>query len=730
MDPSRKLKRGFSEISDQGADVYWEDVRSLYSAAADLKVPISGGAAFHVLLDGRASCSGAAWFLSGSLLGCWFECSADSTAGQAKRVVVKVSEAMYQAVARHSATLRILQADISEGSSGPVIDTTSGRAVLAGARPTRQDTTLEVVEVFCGGFNGWSQGVSVLRTFGYSLCIKWMLDTDIHCFEGTRQHHPDVHKVFDQQELLQHSEGPDAVFLCASLEHVWWAQGPAITCPDIACVSPPCQPWSTGGSGSGLECPDGRLMLHLFAQLAVLQIPVVVLEQVPGFPAHRHFQAVRKAWVDAGYQEHWSKTLDLLEVAPVARRRFLMVLVRTGIQVPSLSDDWPVLPYRPTLGSFDCLLHLPPALQQACVLSEETMQIYMDPWYMPPSRHPAGRPQNPAGYRLRGPSDRAPTFLAQYHYQHELSPNVLERAGLYGSLLSWQGKVRFFSGAEIALLHCATEATWLPKDDRCQMRQMGNGISPVHAVFPLTLALRVVGPPELRISTAQALLQCLTMRLRASSLSFLEFPEGWVICPDGKRLQAFIAVFDTWQPRQCLPSPVLAFRAFALRAAADECLFVLAPDISLDVALQILGQVLPEECLEQLLPQTLPLGSRVADLTELTAEACLEVDIMPSLPLPLQPEATTTLQQVLVATGRDAYYFLDRDGQHFLWELSQVMGFEGWGNACFFEVDRWFTAEGQTVMDRQDLRGAVSFRIVDPFSSVPFQLNLEQLGPC
>ena len=720
-------KRAFSDISAGGAEAYWDDVRSLYAAAESLDISVESGASFHVMLDGRAVPAGAHWFVSGHLQAGWFASEPTRALEVSTKVAVKVSEAMYQAVVRGTQALRILQADVSFGSFGPVIDTTSGKAVLAGARPVRQDTTLEVAELFCGGFNGWSQGVRVLSTFGYSLAVKWLLDTAEECYEGTRQQHPDLQKVFSQQELCQHCEGQEPVFVCANIENAWWVQGPAVTRPHIVCASPPCQPWSGGGSGSGLESPDGRVMLHLFAQAAFLEVPVIVLEQVPGFPLHPHFPVVRKAWTEAGYHEQWSSTVDLLEVAPVARKRFLLVLTRKEVQPPLLTAEWPVLPYRPTLGSFDVLLQLPKDLEKDCLLSEETLAVYMDPWFMPPSRHPQGRPQEPQGYRLRGLADRAPTFLAQYHFQHELSHQTLERAGLYGALLSWQGLVRFFSGAEVALLHCTTSAVWLPKDDRCQMRIMGNSLSPVHAVFPLTLALQVIGAPGLRISTAQALLQCLAMRFKASAARFLEFADGWVLCQEGQQLQAFMAVYDTWLPRQRLPPLGQCFCRWVLQAEVDQVFIFLAPQVDLEVVLRVLGQQLPDNCLQQLQPELLPGGGGVASLPASPAEACLEVDALPPLPLPLQSVSTAAGQELMVVTGRQGYYFLDRSGPHFLWAISQVMGFEGWQEVCFFETDRWFTAEGHAICDRQDFQGAVSFKIVDPFSHEPFRLSLDQL---
>ena len=259
------------------------------------------------------------------------------------------------------------------------------------------------------------------------------------------------------------------------------------------------------------------------------------------------------------------------------------------------------------------------------------------------------------------------------------------------------------------------------------MRALGNGLSPVHAVFPLTLALQLLGPADVQVSTAQALLQCLSMRLKASAVQFLEFRSGWVMCRDGDQLRSFISVYDTWQPRQLLPEPAPAFRCFALRAEADACCFVLAPDIQLRDALLVLRQHLQEEGLDQLCPVLLWPPAEPPLPQDLPEEACLEVDLLPALPLSLQQTCSGQEQAIMLVTGVSAYYLLNRSGPTFLWQLSRVMGMGGWQKACFFEEDRWFNSEGHFIVDRTDLQGAVTLRIVDPLAARPFQLTLDQL---
>ncbi|CAE7938047.1 mspIM, partial [Symbiodinium sp. KB8] len=360
---------------------YWDDIKLLYEASASLELPVGHSGAFHVALDGRANWHEGRWLLSGVLLSGWFSDQVTGPSEPMSSTVVAMTEAVYQAIARHSKVLRILQAKVSQVGGSPVIDTCQGTAVVAGTCMATPSDTVEVVEVFCGSFNGWSQGVRVLNSFGLKGRLKWLLDVAEDCYQGCRHANPGATCIFEQTDLLETWQSEEPSFVCASLEHVWWLQGPALTNPRVLCASAPCQPWSTGGTGSGLDDQDGLLMLHLFGQLAFLKTPIVLLEQVAGFRNHHHYDIVEQAWKDSGYREVWSGVSDLIEFSPVTRKRFLIVLVHQSMPAHQLMEDKPVLPPRPTLGSFDCILELPWEVEQACTPSQEALSMYLDPWY-------------------------------------------------------------------------------------------------------------------------------------------------------------------------------------------------------------------------------------------------------------------------------------------------------------------------------------------------------------
>ena len=721
-------KRCFDDISRDDPAPHWADVKLLYEAASALGLPSLEGRVFHVELDGRASFRDNRWLLSGHLLASWMRNKAwEDKCGP--KVVVSVSEAIYSSVVAHSKVIRILQANLSSDQGLPIIDTCTGHAVVASTSHLQRSETIEIAELFCGGFNGWSQGVKVLRSFGYQCRTRWLLDTAPECFEGSRQVNPGLQAIYDQEQLLEHCPSQDPGFLCANLESPWWLQALAITGPQIVCVSAPCQPWSVGGLGSGLDSEDGRLLLHVFGQMAFLQPPVIVLEQVHGFRTHPHSVQVQQAWIEAGYREAWSSVLDMVDVAPTSRKRYLLVLLRVDLEgAPALQFEWPVLPRRPTLGTFDCVLNLPSHMHKDCLLDEATLAKYLDPWFLPPPQHRQHRAQSPQAFRYRGLADRASCFVAQYHYQHELSDRMLERAGLFGILLELPHEVRFFSGAEVALIHGTVSPLWLPRDDRVQMRLMGNAISVFHAVVPLTLAFQAVGPRALHVSTAQAILQGMSMRIKASEARILDLQEGWVLCRSGAALQSFIEAHHTWVPRQQLPDPCLRFQRFVCVGRAEHCHLVVSPAVSLPVLLALLGHEFPDEAYAQLQLESVPLDLAITRNFEPPAEAQLDLEVLPSLPLLQGPARPAAHQDLLFVIGKQAYYALHRGGPLFFWEMAQTMAMEGWRQADFFETDDWFSFEGHRILCKADLQGTVQFRVVDCLEDLPWHVSLEQLA--
>ena len=259
------------------------------------------------------------------------------------------------------------------------------------------------------------------------------------------------------------------------------------------------------------------------------------------------------------------------------------------------------------------------------------------------------------------------------------------------------------------------------------MRHLGNSLSPLHAVTPLALAFQLVGPKSLRVSNAQATLQCLSMRYRASQVNFLEFRDGWVLYKVGEAFGALVETFSSWVPRQQLPDRTLAFHRFELFDDTDACQLLVAPDVHLPVLFAALGHELPDECFEQLELIPVPRDLALPPTFTTPGESSIQLDFLPPLPFVHRQVTDLPEQNLLVVIGRKACYFLDRDSPLFFWEMGQAMSMEGWQKAEFFEEDAWCTLEGHRIKCRADLQGTVSFQIADALAPDLASLNLDCL---
>ena len=235
---------------------------------------------------------------------------------------------------------------------------------VSGCVDIRRDETIETAELLAGGFNGWFQASYVISRSQRPVRVRFSLDRDTRCAECAAYTHPGVCVVDDPQQLQASLPKDLDLFVVGDIDQRWWV--PALAKPSIEAwmVSPPCQPFSTASSGPGVFAQDGKALLHVLALAEVLKRKCICIEQVQGFVRHPHFGFLRAIWESLGYKAVWQGSFDLRDVAPSSRMRFLIILARSDI-VPAtpISSSWPVLGPRPSLGSFACLVDLPPALK-------------------------------------------------------------------------------------------------------------------------------------------------------------------------------------------------------------------------------------------------------------------------------------------------------------------------------------------------------------------------------
>ena len=299
-------------------------------------------------------CSGIAWVRADLV-------EASSMQPQTTRVVLKLRLADWTVVQHATQPLKILQSVVARAQSEYILDCTRLDSVVVSIAPICTGESVQVAELFCGGFNGYAQAAYVLHRHGTPIHMKWSLDKDDECVDMIRCRCPETVFVRSAQELHEAVENPSSpIHVVADINHNWWLRMFAHVPVNAVCLSPPCQPWSAAGSESGLCSDEGLLLLRAIEILGALHVPVAVFEEVSNFASHPHHGLVMQAWQVAGYRQVWVDTLNLLDVLPTQRVRHMAVYVHhtavgavTTVQAMSWASQ-----RRQSLASADALFNL------------------------------------------------------------------------------------------------------------------------------------------------------------------------------------------------------------------------------------------------------------------------------------------------------------------------------------------------------------------------------------
>lgn len=118
---------------------------------------------------------------------------------------------------------------------------------------------------------------------------------------------------------------------------------------DLLWASPPCQPFSTGGTGNG-EDDDRDGFPWTLRIIGRLLPPVVIIENVKGltFAAHAdYFGSVLHALTDLGYDREWKVLNSADQGVPQTRERCFIVARRDGKRI-----TWPTVTHTKGGGLF------------------------------------------------------------------------------------------------------------------------------------------------------------------------------------------------------------------------------------------------------------------------------------------------------------------------------------------------------------------------------------------
>ena len=447
------------------------------------------------------------------------------------KVILRATFQDFDILLRHVTEVKVMQAYVQHRDGVTILDATATPCFFNGKVATQAHEVLQIAQIFSGGFAGWSRAVASLRDGGVPVHTSWILERDPACWTSLHAMDPELHTACSCHDLLPAIQPHDTILIAEDFRAQWWRKAVHLRPTDIAVVSPPCQPWSSAGNAAGLHSPDGRLLLEVVEFLSIAPFEVAIFEEVDGFARHKHFGVFYQAMREAGYVCQWRAPLQLAELAPASRKRYFLIFVREHRyqSVDFQARHWRALGFPSMSAAQAFFPHLPRDLLQPCLLDPSTMDMYMSPSLLP--RGPQGRrPVNVRAARVRAPTEQATCFLAQYHYQHQLPAELLQRNGLLGTLLETPDGLRFYAAPEIAASQGANGVFLIPRDDRTAMRILGNSLSTYQAAFVLGLALQNFPDQIPHLDAAVCVEWCQEACMRYPVTLLLEVDAGWMMC--------------------------------------------------------------------------------------------------------------------------------------------------------------------------------------------------------
>ena len=351
--------------------------------------------------------------------------------------------------------------------------------------PAIQPHVLHHLELFAGGFGGWTMALRLAMQQLSAMPQSVGIDSDPQAAKTFALTH---HASFVQpvgmlpRNIFETFQGNWSV--CADVLESTWCPAVATWGVDFATVSFPCQPWSGATDGPGLTDPIGQTLFHAVLQLRFLRPSCIGFENVPGFHRHPHKALLNKLLLLIGYRISWEATLDVRDHLGLLRARWLALATRVNGPAVAL----PLVPWPTPTHDID---HSRFAMQwnpddQMLVLSQEAWTFASDKQYLSwkmiknlPTK------QDVLQSRTYGDHDILPTFMAMYGRQHELPQSHLAKFGYMAHFRQasneWPYQVRYWHPAEIGMLHGALDCLFVDADVKSAWKIMGNLITVLHA---------------------------------------------------------------------------------------------------------------------------------------------------------------------------------------------------------------------------------------------------------
>ena len=417
------------------------------------------------------------------------------------------------------------------------------------------DTRYTYLELFAGGYGGWHHGLKLLQNNQlpnfHVIGVEASLQAAVqHCLNHKTCLIPEgVTIPWDFTLNMDHD-----ILFNMKIQSVSWQQTVALAKPFIWFLSPPCQPWSSPGLSKGLNSDDGKAFIEAVCLARIHRPTVILLEEVAGFRVHDHFVAIIAVFKWAGYELYRETTFDMVRVLPIRRERWLAIFVLKDFCQNLDLPEWLefVLDTPPRPRGFDIQLNMTSDQHKIFEPSYKDACTYMDPKYLPRGT-PNATKEDVLRYRIPGLDKSQHTIMAQYGNQHSLPEHLLQEKGLMGFFVRTPTSFRYWSPAEILMMHLHVAPATLLKPPKLSWFLLGNAICLPHVLLLQTNALRILFGTDRVESPSDALQRVVKDRLQASKIRINEDHFAWYIAKtpwevaDAKAFLDFFLVSLKWK---------------------------------------------------------------------------------------------------------------------------------------------------------------------------------------
>ena len=418
-------------------------------------------------------------------------------------------------------------------SDNPITIRLSPSTLLVNWEPEKVDQDV-MIELFSGGFGGWKYAQRFLQSLGFPKVRTIGVEMDeAAAVQYALSHATAI--VTPQSDVplnFLHTMKEDVVFV-ENIQSQRWQQLASTIRPASMTMSAPCPSWSSASKQLGLEDSNGQAFVKAWVVARKLQPEWIGVEQVCGFKSHPHYETVLRVAQWAGYRLIEEKVIELAEIAPVKRPRWLAIFARQDVQAHQNVQwkNWVKwLDTSPlAFGSFD---EMP---DWECRSFEPTVEVatqYMDSALLPGPMRP-WTPQEILAFRIPGPFQKQPVFLAAYGRQHELPAQALLSGGLLGFFTRQQNTFRWWSPWEQSMLHLQSSGIVMLKPARLSWQLLGNMISIPHATL-LLANMHFFRGIESKITFSEIFIKLRASRYTVQNAKRLQDDHAWYLGVQGE----------------------------------------------------------------------------------------------------------------------------------------------------------------------------------------------------